>query len=131
MVKISRLNNGNVLVSVGCTLKSGAVRQCFLMNRGDGEVPEGMEEVPFVQILGRACKWKSLLATGAYKDKSKLARALGVDKANLTSVLRLPYLSPVIVEKVLSGELADASVRRYRRLASPLWYEQHKALGIE
>ena len=131
MVTISRLENGNLLVHVDCVLKSGSVRQCFVTPDAKGGAAEGMDEVPFVRILGRAQRWKTLLATGVYGSKTELARALGVDKANLTSVLRLPYLSPVIVEKVLSGELADASVRRYRQLSSPFWYDQHKALGIE
>ena len=131
MVTVSRLDNGNVLVHVDCVLKSGAVRQYFVTPDAKGGSAEGVDDVPFVQILGRAQRWKTLLATGAYGSKTALARALGVDKANLTAVLRLPYLSPVIVEKVLSGELADASVRRYGRLASPFWYDQHKALGIE
>ena len=104
MVTVSRLDNGNVLVHVDCVLKSGAVRQYFVTPDAKGGAAEGVDDVPFVQILGRAQRWKTLLATGAYKSKSALARALGVDKANLTAVLRLPYLSPVIVEKVLSSD---------------------------
>ena len=130
MVAIQRLDNGNVLVSVRCSLKSGAVRQCFV-TPGEGGAAEGVEEMPFVRILGRAFKWREMLVTGVFRDRTALIRALGVDKNNVTAVLRLPYLSPAIVERVLAGELPDASVRRYGKITSPFWHEQHEALGLE
>jgi len=130
MVRVSRLENGNVSVHVDCALKTGASRQCFVMPRATDGVSEGMEEVPFVQILGRAFKWKELLASGVYRGKSALARALGVDRLNLVSTIGLAYLSPVIVEKVVSGDLTKASLRRFRRVTSPFWYEQQREIGI-
>jgi len=129
MVAIQRLDNGNVLVSVRCSLKSGSVRQCFVTPGEDG-VAEGVEEMPFVQILARAFKWRYMLVTGVFSDRKALVKGLGVDKNNVTAVLRLPYLSPEIVEKVLAGELPEASLRRYGKVTSPFWHEQKSELGI-
>jgi len=131
MVTVSKLDNGNVLVHVDCLLKTGAVRQFFKMPTEDASSEAKEDHPPFVQILGRAFKWKDLLASGAYKGKSALSRAIGVDKANLIGILRLPYLSPIIVTKILDGELSDASVRKYHKISSPFWYKQHETLGIE
>ena len=46
-------------------------------------------------------------------------------------MLRFPFLSPVIVEKIRNGELPDVSVTKLMTLTSPIWAEQHKELGIE
>ena len=128
---IRRTDNGNVRVHVDCCLKSGAVRQYFVSGDGEvgREVPE--ESTSFVQLLGRAFRWRDLLVSGTYRGKTDLARALGVDKANLIGSMRLPYLSPVIIDKAVRGELEGASVRRYHRITSPFWYDQHKALGLD
>jgi hypothetical protein len=46
-------------------------------------------------------------------------------------MLRFPFLSPIIVDKIRNGELPDVSVTKLMTLTSPLWAEQHKELGIE
>jgi len=130
MVTIKKMPNGNIRVHVNCYLKSGAVRKFFVEKSEDGE--EILTDVdPFVKTLSRAFVWRELLTSGTYNDKSRLAENLGICRQNLRQILHLPYLSPVIVEKVMNGELTNGSLMRCWSLATLPWYDQHKALGIE
>ena len=70
-------------------------------------------------------------AAGTYRDKKQLADALGFNGSYFGKMLRFPFLSPVIVEKIRNGELPEVSVTKLMTLTSPLWSEQHKELGIE
>ena len=83
-----------------------------------------------VQALRSARKWQVLLATGVYRDKKSLADALGLSQSYLGRALRLATLSPVIVEKIMLGDLPDISVTKLISLATPIWSEQHRLLGI-
>lgn len=122
MVAISTLENGNVRVHISCALKSGSVRKYFAMPDEDGNFGSA-DESQFVQILAKAFVWKELLSSGTYHDKTALAKALGLCKQNLQMLLKLPYLSPIIVENVLAGELTDASVAKYQAIALLPWHE--------
>ena len=129
MVTITKSAAGNICVHVDCKLKTGGTRQ-FFVNTAVKELPK-QEASPFVQILARAFKWKEMIVSGTYSDKTKLAHRLGIDKSHLSRCLRLPYLSPVIVEKILNGDIPDGSVERFGKLQSPFWFEQHAHLGVE
>jgi len=130
MVTISKMPNGNIRVHIDCRLKSGAVRQFFVEKDEQGE--EMLTDVdPFVKTLSKSFAWRELLTSGTYADKSALAAKLGICRQNLRQILHLPYLSPVIVEKVMNGELTNGSLMRCWSLANLPWYDQHKALGID
>ena len=40
-------------------------------------------------------------------------------------------LSPVVVHRILTGELPDVTVDRLLQIRTPVWAEQHEALGIK
>ena len=129
MVRIRRLDNGNVRVHIDCRLRTGSVRQYFSMPKEDG--PRDEEPTPFAEILARSFRWKDMLLTGTCGGKTALAQAVGIHKSNLIPAMRLPYLSPVIVEKAMDSELEGASFRGLCKIRSPFWYDQHKALGLD
>ena len=60
-----------------------------------------------------------------------MAEHLRIDSSYLTRVIRLGYLSPYIVEKIAAGDLPHVSLETLMKLQTPLWAEQHKALGID
>ena len=83
------------------------------------------------KALRQARRWLELLASGTYRDKKQLADALGFNGSYFGKMLRFPVLSPVIVEKIRRNEIPDVSVTKLMNLTSPVWAEQHKALGID
>ena len=60
-----------------------------------------------------------------------MAQHYGFDSSYLTRMIRLGYLSPVIVEKMAQGELAHVTIQRLQQIQTPVWAEQHRELGIE
>lgn len=129
MVHIRKLDNGNVLVHLNCRLRTGSVRQYFSTTKEDG-LPEE-ESTPFAEILARSFRWKDMLLSGVYDGKKALSQAVGMNKSNLIPAMRFPYLSPIIIEKAMNGELEGASFRGFRKIKSPFWHDQHKALGLD
>jgi hypothetical protein len=56
-----------------------------------------------VKALGRAFRWKRMLASGEFTTIAELAGHEGIAPSYLTRVLRLTLLSPDIVEAILDG----------------------------
>ena len=130
MVRIDTLPDGRIRVRVDCVLQKGTIRRVFT---GSGDTAEGteMEATPMVRALGKAWRMRQLIASNTYRGQTSLCAVLGVSRTHFREHLKLTYLSPVIVEKIMRGELPAATVKKFGGIASPLWYEQHKALGID
>lgn len=75
MVRIGRLDNGNVRVHVDCRLRTGSVRQYFSMPKEDG--PRDEEATLFAEILARSFRRKDMLLTGTCGGKTARAMASG------------------------------------------------------
>ena len=56
-----------------------------------------------VKALGRAFRWKRMLASGEFTTIVELAGHEGIAPSYLTRVLRLTLLAPDIVEAILDG----------------------------
>lgn len=97
----------------------------------DGKNKERNLEIPVVQAIATALRWRSLAATDRFPSRFKMAESLGIDSSYLARMLHLAYLSPTIIEKVVSGELPLVSVKTLWQIPTPVWSEQHKALGID
>ena len=56
-----------------------------------------------VKALGRAWRWKRMLASGEFTTIAELAGHEGIAPSYLSRVLRLTLLAPDIVEAILEG----------------------------
>lgn len=128
MVAITKLPDGNVCVHVNCILKTGANRRYFQLPLAGGN-PLHEDYPPIVRLIGKALKWKELMVSGTYRKLEDLAAALGLCEAYLRDVLRLAYLSPQIIERIVRGELPDASVTKYAKIDTPVWTEQEERIA--
>ena len=102
-----------------------------LYAREPGANMDRNQELPIVQMLAMGLKFRRMSASDDYTNRHRLARHLGVSTSYLTRTIRLAYLSPFIVEKIVNGELPQFTITDLKRIHSPVWAEQHKALGIE
>ncbi len=130
MQMMERLPDGRIRVHVDCVLQKGTTRRIFVKTDAESRVAAA-RTTPMAAALGKAWRMRSLIYDGVYKGKVSVARALGVSRTHFAENINLTYLSPVIVERIMRGDLHDATVERYGRIATPFWYEQHKALGID
>lgn len=129
MVAITKLPDGNVRVHVDCVLKAGANRRYFQLPVHSATDESALDSTPMVQLIGKALRWKELLVSGTYRKLQDLASALGLCEAYVRDVLRLAYLSPHVVEKIVRGELPDASVTKYSALNTLFWAEQEERIA--
>lgn len=129
VVILLALDGDDNRIEIPCRLQTNLGRQHFVVDE-----PEPTPDTPALAVpkaLRQARRWLELLASGTYQDKKQLADALGFNGSYFGKMLRFPFLSPVIVEKIRNGELPEVSVTKLMTLTSPLWLKQHKELGIE
>ncbi len=83
------------------------------------------------EALALGLKYRRVALTDEFPSRFKMAQHYGFDSSYLTRMIRLGYLSPVIVEKMARGELAHVTIQRLQQIQTPVWAEQHRELGIE
>lgn len=130
MATYRTLPDGNILVHVPMRLVRKPNGQC-LMAEEPGANMDRNAELANIQALALGLKYRRIAMTAGFPSRFKMAQHYGTDSSYLTRMLRLGYLSPAIVGKVASGELAHLSIQRLQQIQSPIWAEQHRELGIE
>jgi site-specific DNA recombinase len=86
-------------------------------------------------LIGEAFATRQTLLSGSYDSIEALAQRLGVNRAYLTSLVRLSYLSPEIVRAILEGRHpVELNSTRLMALGKDLphdWPEQRRFLGFK
>lgn len=57
-----------------------------------------------VKVIARAFRWQRLLQDGAFCSIGELARSEKINPSYVSRVLRLAFLSPAVIEKILEGK---------------------------
>ena len=60
---------------------------------------------PVLRALGLAYYWQSLLDEGKFASLTEIAKAEGIDRAYVSRVFKLTRVSPMIVDRALSGKV--------------------------
>lgn len=131
-MKIKKMPGGDFLVHIDADLRSLAERKMFVAIGEDG-APQHPEMVPILVKLGRANKMLEMLASGTYADRKDMSDCLGMDRRTVARTVNAAFLSPVIVERIVSGQLPPQRVQPIidKMNTMLLWADQHRALGIE
>lgn len=88
---------------------------------------------PLIEALARAHAYLEALTDGTGLDRKKVAERFGTHPEDVSRLLPLSFLSPRIVEVILTGQQpADLSVRHLTRgIDLPIrWAEQGRLLGL-
>lgn len=131
-MQIQRLIDGEFLVHIECDLRSVHERKMFIAKDEDGEL-RNPENVPILVRLGRARKMIKMLGSGTYHNKKEIAEMFGMSLPNVSRTIRSAFLSPVIIDKLVSGAIPFTRFAAVsdKLITLPLWSEQHQLLGIE
>ena len=131
-MQIQRLNDGDFLVHIECDLRSVHERKMFIAKDANGML-RSPENVPIIVRLARARKMIEMLGSGTYHNKQEIAEMFGMSSTQVSRTCRSAFLSPVIVEKLVTGALPFSTFAAVsdKLIALPLWAEQHRLLGIE
>jgi hypothetical protein len=101
----------SVTVSVPLTIRRRGGRKQIIgpdgavARQGDG----GAGVVPvhgdpaLIKALARGFRWRRMLEEGRYASISEMAKAEGIERGYLGSLLRLTLLSPEMVEAIVAG----------------------------
>jgi len=97
-------------------------------NGGRNNQNEGL-----IKALAQAHDWRKALEIGAFASVKDLAAKKKLSERYVWKILRLAYLSPVIVEAILDGRQPPGlSLRQINETQlSPDWRLQSHALGFE
>jgi hypothetical protein len=69
---------------------------------GGGVVPVNGDPA-LIKALARGFRWRRMLEEGRYASISEMAKAEGVERGYVGTLLRLTLLSPAMVEAILAG----------------------------
>ena len=130
MTTYKTLPDGNILVHIPMRLvrKATGLR---LIAEDPGANMDRNAEMLNIQALALGLKYRRIAVSDEFESRFKMAKHFGFDSSYLTRMIRLGYLSPVIVEKMTRGELSQFTIQRLQQIQTPIWAEQHKELGIE
>ena len=84
-------------------------------------------ESPLVLNLARGFHWQELIDEGSYANIKELAKAIGIDSGGVAKAIRLTWLSPKVIYKIILGEV-DISMNTLRRRFPITWSKQEKEL---
>ena len=82
-----------------------------------------------IKVIARGFRWQRLLYDGTYATIEDLAAAEKINPSYVSRILRLAYLSPVVVQAILDGK--HPAWLTMRHLLEPFptdWKQQEKKL---
>jgi hypothetical protein len=105
----------SVTVSVPLTIRRRGGRKQIIgpdgavARQGDGGA--GVSPVngdpALIKALARGFRWRRMLEEGRYASISEMAKAEGIERGYLGSLLRLTLLAPDMVEAILDGRQSE------------------------
>jgi hypothetical protein len=105
----------SVTVSVPLTIRRRGGRKQIIGPDGavapKGECGAGVVPVrgdpALIKALARGFRWRRMLEEGRYASISEMAKAEGVERGYVGSLLRLTLLAPEMVEAIMDGRLVN------------------------
>lgn len=85
-----------------------------------------------IKVIARGFRWHRLLYDGTYATIEDLAAAEKINPSYVSRILRLAYLSPVVVQAILDGK--HPAWLTMRHLLEPFptdWKQQEKKLLVQ
>ena len=78
-----------------------------------------------IKALARGFRWRRMLEEGRYASISEMAKAEGIERGYLGTLLRLTLLAPDLVEVALSDcESVEFALWRFKERFPTTWVEQ-------
>ena len=85
------------------------------------------DATPLVRQIARAFRWQKYIDEGKFRNSVALAEAIGQDKSIVAKILRLRFLSPAIVHRIVTGDIPRSLTLQDLRTSFPdVWSEQEE-----
>lgn len=84
-----------------------------------------------IKAITRGFEWQEMLDKGKFKSITELSEKEGMERTYLSKLLRLRFLSPDIIDAILTGKQPKAlCLTNLFNLETSIWNEQKEALGF-
>ena len=131
-IKVTRLENGNLLVRVPISLSWSGRSVGRRVASGTPRVGEDAARDAFLLALARGRRWQRLIDEGEVGGNSCIAELIGKDVGFVARSIRLTLLSPEIIEKAVRGEIPVGLSSNLARQSIPdSWREQAEMLLVD
>ena len=119
--------NGDLKVTNPILFKSMKARRKIVFPE---DIPDNE---PLAIALARAFRWQRYIDEGKVKNIRTLAKKLGLDESHVGKIMRLRFLSPALVHRIVTGDVPRSLTLKILREAIPdIWTEQkEKWIGCE
>ena len=120
--------NGRTIIRIPMQLKRKNGRKRIIMPEGvDGKAAgETPVQQPLAIALAKGHCWRDLLESGKFESVAALSEALDLDPSFIRRHIRLTFMSPILVEKILDGNEPDGVSLEKLTDASFLWVSTDK-----
>ena len=129
MPKANHSPNENITITVALVRTRHGSRQMLAATDRSGRRLTGCRYDSALMAFARARRWLRLLEEGAVRDCAEIARITGLERSMVGKIMRLNYVSPSIVNRLVANrDAAGISLRRLFKITTPVWSEQEEAL---
>lgn len=94
----------------------------------------GEPDLDLIKLIATARAWYAGLKSGRYSSQLDIRKEYKLDKADVSRILNLAFLSPKIVSKIIAGDHpAEMTVKSLKQSAAKLpynWEDQARFLGL-
>jgi hypothetical protein len=122
----------NLILKIPVRLKIRGGEKIIEVPRGGSPRRESELDQTLIRAVARAFEWREALEKGGAKSVSDLARKSGCNYRYVKRILKLSFLAPEIVEKIIQGRQPKGfTLSHILQLNLPLsWKSQREVLGF-
>ena len=117
------LENGHLEVTIPYKFRTFSYRRRIVVPGNTSPA-----EDPLVTSIARAFRWQQYIDQGKFKNIAELAKAVGQDRSLVARTLRLMFLSPKVIHKIVIGDIGNLSLAKLRQSVPEVWEDQEKML---
>lgn len=126
---ITEVGRDSITVTVPIVRTRHGCRQMMATMDASGRRLTGESYNAAIRAFARARRWLRLLENGTVKDNLDIAARTGLDAANVGRIMRLNFVSPHIVNRLVENrDTGGISLARLFKITTPVWSEQEEAL---
>lgn len=127
MPQIKTDENGNIIISVMMCLRKYSGRKRIITPDDQGFTERTNDAI--LTAIARAFHWKTLIEKGEVRTAEDIALRVNTDPSYVRRILRLNYLSPQIIRRIINGDVPqNLSLAKLTQKQPDRWDEQEKML---
>ena len=123
--------DGIYVIHIAAQLKRCSSELRVVLPASGEPVNASSPSAALIKAVARARKWYEMLITGEIPSTHALAKVTGLNERYVSRILRLAFLAPEIIARILDGsQPAELTLDRLMRGVPTEWLHQRKLMAI-